>query len=327
MDFQTTENSVRGSAYQKSKSDEESIQELNEVLKRFEQEQELNSEQFPWIFVTGLPRSGTTLVMQCLSTAFDFCYVNNFMARLWDAPIVAARMSKILLGKDRVISDFRSDHGKTEKLQGPHEWSYFWIDRLKYDRSNEYDRGKNIENINWDALKSTLDQMTNIFQKPFLNKALHPVKYVESFQKMNSNILFIHVQRDFLENCESIKEAREKYFGDANTWWSIIPDNYREIEKLPYHRQIPEQLHALDSEMKKDLSHINVQNVIYVRYKDLCDAPHKILLAIRDKIQHALNSDFGFDLENIPSQFSRKERGNFDDKMTAYIQDKFPEMI
>lgn len=326
MQFQIKENKDRVPDFRKNQGEEDFLLALNNSLRDFEISQSFNKSRFPWIFVLGLPRSGTTLLMQTLATAFDFCMVNNFMARYYEAPVTGAQLSKILFGNNRFVSDFKSNHGKTKLLRDAHEWSYFWIDRLKYDRSVDFNRSFNEGIIEWKDIQLILDQMTHVFQKPFLNKALHPAKYIRQFLKMNPDILFIYIERDFFENCQSIKKSRERYFDDPNTWWSLIPDNFEDISKLPYYKQIPEQLFGLHNEMITDLDNFTQEKFIRISYNDLCSEPHAILDHISNKLKLNFKSDFGYSLDHIPGSFSQKKRHQIDPDMKQYILNEIPEL-
>jgi len=323
MSFLAKENTDRLSAYKKDSSEEDFLKSLNQSLLSFEKNSDYEKKAFPWIFVTGLPRSGTTLLMQSLATAFDFSFVNNFVARFWDAPVSAARMSKILLGNKRFCSAFESDFGKSKGLEDVHEWSYFWINHLKYSRNENFNRLEAKTEIDWLEIQNILNGITAVYNKPFLNKALHPAKYIDEFLKINSNILFIHIERDFLENCQSILNAREQYYGDKNKWWSLIPDNFKEIKDLNYHAQIPEQLGALSREMKSDLNKHAKGKFMSLKYDDYCSDPQLELSRIAEEIKRRFQSDFSFDLAHIPGRFERRPKKIFDPKLEEYVNEHF----
>jgi len=323
MSFLAKENTDRLSTYKKDESEEDFLKKLNQSFHNFESNSQYEKKAFPWVFVTGLPRSGTTLLMQCLATAFDFSFVNNFMARFWDAPVSAARMSKILFGNQRFRSAFKSDFGKSNALDDVHEWSYFWIKHLNYSRSIDFNRVDEKGRIDWKEIQNILNGITAVFNKPFLNKALHPAKYIDAFLEINPNILFVHIERDFLENCQSILNAREQYYGDRNKWWSLIPDNFEDIKDFPYEAQIPEQLGALSREMKNDLNEYARAKFINVEYDTFCDNPHQVLEKIANELKRRFQSDFAFDVESIPEKFERRARTHFDAKLKTYVNEHF----
>ncbi|MEM7161984.1 MAG: sulfotransferase [Bacteroidota bacterium] len=322
MSFLELENNARLKNYQKDSSEEDFLTSLNLSLQKFDAERGHVRTPYPWVFVTGLPRSGTTLLMQCLASAFDFCYINNLIARFWKAPVSGARLSKIMLG-EKAGSTFFSDFGKTNELSDVHEWSYFWIEKLKYKRDESFDRKRNAQEIDWEEVKEILDGITGVYQKCFLAKALHPVKYVKEFLAINPQIFFIHIKRDFRDNCQSIYEARTKYYGDPNAWWSIIPDNYAEIKEAPYFEQIPSQLASLNSEMKEELQAFAGDKRISIRYEELCDDPQGILKHIHGELERVMKQDFSFSLDGIPEKFDRKKGREIEPELEKYIDEHF----
>jgi hypothetical protein len=124
-------NFERRKEYLKDPAAEDLVLEINEALLPLE----LNSYrdvsiEKPFIFVFGLPRSGTTLVTQLIAQCARTGFINNFVARFWKAPVTGIRFAKTL-GVAAKGSDFQSNFGATESLLGIHEFGYFWRHWLK----------------------------------------------------------------------------------------------------------------------------------------------------------------------------------------------------
>ena len=116
----------RRGAYAKDASGERFLEELNEYLAP--RERELYADyaiEHPFVFVLGLPRSGTTLLSQLLAYCLDAGYVNNFAARFWLAPVHGIRLAR-LIAADAEPPSFESDYARTKSLLDIHEWGYFW---------------------------------------------------------------------------------------------------------------------------------------------------------------------------------------------------------
>lgn len=327
--FLQIENDKRKSEFKKTVIDEEFLVNFNELLKEFKLEKQEFNDQHPWIFVTGLPRSGTTLLMQLMASSFNVCFVNNFIARFWDAPIVGARLSKILSLQSNISdsSSFRSDYGKTTLINEPHEWSYFWIHHLKYDRSLNYNRKEISDSIIWKEITNKLNGITSTFNRPFLCKGLHPIKFIDKIIQSNPNVFVVNIERDFKENCQSVLEARKAYFEDPNEWWSIIPDNYKDIHNLPYIKQIPEQLKALKLEMQNDIAKYCSGKSMKINYEDLIDAPRDVLRRISENIELSIRFNLEYIPEKIPERFEKKVRNEFDREMMDYVNQTIIERI
>src|SRR5437764_1046201 len=82
-------------------------------------------EEYPNIFILGLPRSGTTLINQLIFNALDVGCTNNLMARFWDAPLCGTMLSKIILGKAKSNS-YTSSYAASDNIMSPHQFAYFW---------------------------------------------------------------------------------------------------------------------------------------------------------------------------------------------------------
>ena len=84
--FQLEENSKRSGVLRKNVELEDKILAMNNVLEANESHEHSNVER-PTLLVAGLPRSGTSLLYQCLASTLDIGYVNNIIARFWKAPV------------------------------------------------------------------------------------------------------------------------------------------------------------------------------------------------------------------------------------------------
>jgi hypothetical protein len=65
------------------------IRKANHKLKELEKEyiQRFIIPEGPVFFIVGAPRSGTTLLLQTIINHYNLGYINNFIARFWEAPV------------------------------------------------------------------------------------------------------------------------------------------------------------------------------------------------------------------------------------------------
>ena len=92
----------------------------------------------PIVFIVGVPRSGTTLLYQLMSTHLDVGYVSNAMARWWMVPVAAARFRSPLNQRPESLT-LASDLGRSEGPDGPHEFGWFWQFHLHHEQSDDLD--------------------------------------------------------------------------------------------------------------------------------------------------------------------------------------------
>ena len=274
----------RQGKYVKRPEDERFLEEFNQTLK--EKEWSFYKDwpiEHPFIFVYGLPRSGTTLITQVIAHCMDVGFINNLMARFYLAPVHGIRFSRAVLGDQR-STNFRSDYARTTELGDIHEFGYFWRYWLKKEEMEGVTHAAEIEKqIDWAGLKKTLANMQHEFDKAMIFKNIFGSYHQHKLNEVLGKVLFVYIKRDILDSAISILEARRKYYTDLNTWWSYMPIEYEQIKDLDYWQQIAGQVFYLRSyydRMSRELP-----NVLTVAYRDLTDRPLQVLQSINDKLQ------------------------------------------
>ena len=294
------ENKRRIGSLKKDEKNEDLLKQMNETLRKNHRELVLDIRQvnrFPFLFVFGLPRSGTTLLMQLMTNCLDVGYINNLIARLWSAPLYGILLSKILLDNDKG-EDYASSWGKTRGIGGPHEFSYFWLEWFKPDASTD---GIDIRDIltktDWDGLKEILLNMAHYFNKPMAFKGMWPVYFLEKMTQILPDSLFIYISREEADVAMSLYHARLKYYKDPKVWWSMRPPEYETLKNLPWPEQIAGQIVCLTDYYLKQMEKAAPKHTISIAYEDLCQSPQKILEAIQNKVK----KEFSYPIDIIKS--------------------------
>lgn len=290
-------NRKRRREYKKNLEDEEFLEDVNEVLRDWEQRRykEVDVIKHPFIFVFGLPRSGTTLMSQILAYSLDIGYVNNFIARFWLAPVTGIRLFRILYGNER-SSNFQSDYATTKDLTGIHEFGYFWRHWLNKGKMSDITGLQKQQQIDWQGLKIILANMQEEFGKGLCGKNIFGAYHMKELTKLLSKVLFVYIERDPLDTAVSILEARKKYYDDLNLWWSYAPPEYDRIKDLHYKEQIGGQIYYLkrfyDNESRKIPG-----NVLRFQYRQICEEPQSVL----DQVKAFTKDCWHYNLEQIES--------------------------
>ena len=87
----------------------------------------LDEPSLPIIFVTGMPRSGTTLLAQLLIYRFRLGYVTNLISRFWKAPSYGIALARSLCADPGAASvSLESRFGFTAGCEGHHEFGWYW---------------------------------------------------------------------------------------------------------------------------------------------------------------------------------------------------------
>ena len=277
----------RQGKYVKRPEDENFLEELNQTLKAKEWSYYRDfTIKHPFLFVYGLPRSGTTLITQLIAHCMDVGFINNLMARFYLAPIHGIRLSRAVLGDQRSTS-FQSEYARTSELTDIHEFGYFWRYWLKKEKVEGVTKATEIEaEIDWQGLKKTLANIQHEFERPMIFKNIFGSYHQEKLNEVLGKVLFIYIKRDILDSAISILEARRKYYTDLNTWWSYMPIEYDQIKDLDYWHQIAGQVFFL--RRYYDQKSRSLPNVLTVEYESLTKDPAGILKEINRKME-ALN--------------------------------------
>jgi len=299
-------NKLRKAYYQKSTSDEDFLERINNILQKDEEKNYLQeSPNYPFIFVFGLPRSGTTMMSQLLIKSFDLGYINNFMARFWLAPATGIKLSKIILG-DKQETELESDFATTKNIYDLHEFGYFWRYWLNIHSTNDAIQIQNREaKTDWHQLQVVLANMQREFNKTMCMKNIFGAYHIPMLTKLLPQTVWVYIERDPLDVAISILNARKKFFKDLNLWWSTVPPEYPRLKGLNYIEQIAGQVYYLLKFYNEQLNKINSRHIFKVKYKDLCNDPSYYMQEFQDK----MIQDFGFQLPG--RKFPEKLKFNY----------------
>jgi hypothetical protein len=289
--------SDRKGPYKKAISDEIFLKELNEKLL----ENELKYYQkwrihYPFIFIFGPPRSGTTLLTQVIAHSLDIGYINNFAARFYLAPLHGLRLSDMILGK-RKKSDFQSDFAHTHDPADIHEFGYFWRYWLKKEDISGITNSEEVENeIDWDSLKKVLSNIQGHFNKGIVFKNIFGSYHLSRLYTELKKVIYVYINRDLTDAAVSILGARRKYYKDLNTWWSYMPKEYPYLKEMDYMHQIAGQVYYLTKYYDSETA--NLDNVIHITYSQLVNNPMGILNRINVLSKNLF--DYEFKIESPP---------------------------
>jgi hypothetical protein len=291
----------------KDPKDEDFVRHVNLSLQALEESSYVEQEvQHPFIFVFGLPRSGTTLITQLLSNCMDLGFINNFMARFWLAPVTGIKLAKSLHIDSRP-NVFESTFGATRNLEDIHEFGYFWRHWLKKKSFKDVERASELEKeIDWNGLRAVLANMQAQFQRPMIMKNILGSYHLRKLRKELGKVIYVYIERDELDVAVSILGARRRHYTDLNKWWSYVPPDYRKIADLDYWHQIAGQVHHLKAFYYKEMEDSAVsENLITVNYSDLVSDPGSFLENVSEFSQELYGS--GIEIVNSPPTLTQRQ--------------------
>lgn len=231
------ERNSRTQQYRVDDSDLRFLSDLNESLLPFESRlsRDVSPGELPVVIIGGLQRSGTTLLYQLLACCCEIGYVSNLMARFWRAPLVGAKLARMLLSEAQGASfDWSSRYGVTEGPWGPHEFGYFWTQRLRLDSAATHLLSDDeASRVDWSGLMRCLRQITTLFGMPLVLK--NPVACLNAKRLFPhfSGLRLVVLRRDPFSVVQSTYLSRKERYGDATHWWSLKPPSFPQIQQEP----------------------------------------------------------------------------------------------
>ena len=288
-------NDKRKQAYIKDSDTEDWLLKLNKMMQVEEEAAYADDlkQDHPLVFIMGVPRSGTTLLTQLIAHNTNLGFINNFMARFWLAPVTGIRFSKILY-KDNPDTKYESDYASTNEVSDIHEFGYFWRELLQKDTMDKIVNSPQLEStLNWQHIRKVLLNIMKEFNAGWCAKNILGAYHAETFAKIFDKIIFINIERDLLDNCSSILQARKKYYTDLNLWWSYVPLEYDILKSKPYMEQIAGQAYFLNKFYREKVENIGGKKSMSVSYEQLCHHPNEILAQLKTK----LKNEFDYDLK------------------------------
>jgi len=242
--FSSLDQHDRIGPYRKDKLSENILYKMNSAISAANIDSiikgEVNSKKsFPSIIVTGVPRSGTTLITQLLPSHYNLGYSSNLMSRFYLSPLIGAWMQNQLISDDiHGLKIFNSHHGVTDKIYEPHEFGYFWSGYLN-TKSSCHDplATDDFDASNFISLDNDLTSITKVFGKPAVYKCSISPFFLNYFMDY-TNTYFIHIVRDRKKAVDSILNVRKKRLGSESNWWGIKPYRWEEIVDLTPREQV-----------------------------------------------------------------------------------------
>ncbi len=279
------------------------LKEFNKNLLNIEQKLKIDDidENYPNIFLLGLPRSGTTLLSQILFNNLDISCTNNLIAKFWKAPLTGCYLSKLTIGKTK-SSSYHSDYGQTKDIYSPHEFSWFWHELLKIKDITVYNPSQADEIIDWNNVRKILLNFNRIYENVFIHKVLElGIYHIKRFNNLFKKSIFIFIERNPKDIAISLANSRIAKYNDLDIWWSSYPLEYTELKSLPYWEQIAGQVYHLSKMYEEKIKLIDKERLIKIRYNDLCINPQKLLDNVKTKIKKLF--DYEITQINTPRSF------------------------
>lgn len=235
--------------------------------------------RFAPLFITGLPRVGSTLVYQALVRRFATAFICNAAAATPRAPAVVTW----LLSRTRAITPpdrYLNHYGNTAGWSGPSQGREIW--GRWFPLNQTYVAAGGCSPPAMREMRGTVSRIEHAFRSPFVNKSQgHAVRILplcEAFPRA----VFVRVRRNVVDVATSVLVGRRECFRDDRVWFSAKPSNYESLRALDPVGQIVGQLRGLEADMARDFSQVGPERVIDVDYDSFCRSPREALDRVAD---------------------------------------------
>lgn len=243
------------------------------------------------VFIIGAPRTGSTVLYQTITNQLDVLYIDNITCRFYKNLFFGFLLSKKLYNQ-KAHNCFKSNHGDTTKCgnHAPSECGEFWYRWLSTDEHFvDYDV---VTEQMISEIRDEITAITNYFDKPIVFKNLNAGQRLRLLSKCFPNAKFIFIKREPLFTAQSILKAKRKIGISDNTFWSIKPKNFKELENVDPYQQIVKQIYFLEKQIMKDSVLFHKNNFLCLNYKDLGNDFTKTINVIQNFISVSKRQNF-----------------------------------
>lgn len=222
--------------------------------------------------ITGLPRSGTTLLYQLLARSGAVGYPSNVMAMFHGVPWVGARLQVQLAAAEPTISS-RSTAGRTPEPLDPHEFGYFWR-RVCGHSSNSL--RQDLRPLPPEALQQELDLVASVFGRPVVYKNFlalaHGSRMLAELERMH----LVVVRRPLRDVAASLFQLRRRLGTPSDAPLGVQPEEPG--PGVTVEDRVAWQVTRLAARM--DALLVSDAGVKGVSYRDLCHRPREVVTQV-----------------------------------------------
>lgn len=243
----------------------------------------------PVVLVMGLPRSGTTVLLQWLAATGCFAYPTNFLSRFFRAPAVGAKLQLLLTD---LRYDFRgelfdlgapvgfeSSLGKTRGALAPNEFWYFWRRFFPLEVASQLPPGA-VGRADAARFVAEIAALESILGRPFAMKGGLLSFDVPFLDSLFERALIVHIRRDPFFTMQSLLESRLSYYGSAEGWYSIRPPEYEWLKERDPYTQIAGQVFHSSRALADGVAAVAGERRLEVDYEAFCTDPAAVFAGI-----------------------------------------------
>ena len=241
--------------------------------------------------------------MQLLVQALDVSYLANIHKMVFGMPslISSSRQTK-LAGEIPLVSR----NGTTNGPQGPWEGADWWY--RFFPRDPQYVSDSMLVEVDTDGLSHSLSVWTGRVKRSLLFKNTLASLRIRALYASAPFSVFIHIERNVVDNAHSLLEARIRQQGDLTSWLALEPPGWEAARQLDPVSQVLFQIETTNCTIRRDLEAMQVpgNQVLSISYEDLCrDTPKTVRRIVDFAERHGVRKRRSF--RSPPSLSMRTE--------------------
>jgi hypothetical protein len=224
---------------------------------------------YPIIFISGYSRSGTTLVYQVLSEAWDVEYISNLVVLFPKSYILVTLLYRKLFGYRR--RRYESYYGLTANFDGTNDGAHVY---MKWHSESDYVFARPISDVVRRAISGYFRAITASLSKPLITKNCNIYQLYEQYADIFPEAHFIFVKREPVNIILSTLMAREFIQGDMAIRWeySFKPLRNASDAEDPA-EEVCRNIKYCYERMDEFSLKINPGRYHVVRYEEFCGNP------------------------------------------------------
>ncbi|MGM0663369.1 MAG: sulfotransferase [Thermodesulfobacteriota bacterium] len=251
-------------------------------------------------FIVGAPRTGSTLLMQLITSAIPTSYFTNMTTSTCQSlgfplPYITGFIAKIFnhVNQRHTFKSYEGNmKGRFSPTEGTDIWSFLFGNRRSPVEPNELTSEQ--KNKIYQAVALT----ENAFKLPFINKHINLCLRIPALHDIFNTAKFIVIKRDPVDIAQSLYIIRAKKRG--NEYFGPKPRECEGKEHLDLIEQVCEQVFYIEKQVSLDRSCINKSKFLDIHYKDICNDAHRELDNIKSFMDVSINNSY---LRKIPKKF------------------------
>jgi len=241
------------------------------------------NSDFQPVFIVGPPRSGSTILYQSITNRFEVSYIDNLTCMFYRNLLFGNRMSNLIYNACPHNTS-KSNFGNTSEygFHAPSECGEFWYQWLPRDKHfiDYSDFDEKVVN----QIQKEIFSIIQFEKKPFVFKNLNAGQRLRLISRVAPKAKIIFIKRKTLDNALSIYQSRLKNGIKEDEWWSIMPPNVSELNRLPLYEKIVKQIYYIEKQIMDDKYLFPSKNFLKIQYEDYLDNPNNHLDIIKDFI-------------------------------------------